>query len=173
MNVIDRQHVMPALFKLFSSIKLIVFDFDGVFTDNCVYVTEAGVESVRCWRSDGIGIARLHDYGVGTMILSKEKNPVVSMRSRKLGIECIQGVDDKAAAIFEIAQRREINLQDISFVGNDINDIPALKHVGVPVAVADAYPEILPYVVHRTNKPGGKGAVREVCDLIISAKMTS
>ncbi len=156
--------------ELLASVRLIAFDFDGVFTDNTVYVTQDGVESVRCWRSDGLGLSRLQSIGVQAFIISTEANPVVSARAKKLKMPCKQGIEDKAATILETCRELGIASEQTMFVGNDINDISAFKSVGVPVAVADAYPEVYPHVIYRTEKPGGFGAVREVCDLIFHAK---
>lgn len=158
-----------ALRRLMCALQAVVFDFDGVFTDNTVVVDQNGVESVRCWRSDGLGLARLHELGLKTLIISTEVNPVVSVRAKKLKTDCIQGVEDKAAAIAEWSASTGIPLSSIAFVGNDINDIPVLKEVGLPIAVEDAYEEIFPFIKYRTSKPGGYGAVREVCDLIVYA----
>jgi len=155
---------------LLSSVRLIAFDFDGVFTDNTVYVTQEGIESVRCWRSDGLGLSRLRSVGVQALIISTEINPVVSARAQKLKLPCKQGVEDKAAAILATCKELDATPQETMFVGNDINDIPAFRSVGVPVAVADAYPEIYPYVLYRTQRPGGFGAVREICDLVYNAR---
>ena len=167
-------HVSPfvsaSLEERLSKIRLVAFDFDGVFTDNMVYVTQDGVESVRCWRSDGIGLGRLRAVDVHVLILSTEINPVVTARARKLEVPCKQGLTDKAAVILESCRELTIDAREAAFVGNDINDIPAFKAVGIPVAVADAHPEVLPWVVYSTAKPGGYGAVREVCDLIFNAK---
>ena len=154
---------------LLASIRLVAFDFDGVFTDNTVYISQDGIESVRCWRSDGLGLSKLSDIGVQAVIVSSETNPVVTARAEKLKLTCKQGVEDKAAEILTICQELQIDPQQTMFVGNDINDINAFKSVGVPVAVADAYPEINLHVVYHTKKPGGFGAVREVCDLIVEA----
>lgn len=156
--------------ELLASVRLIAFDFDGVFTDNTVYVTQDGVESVRCWRSDGLGLSRLQSVGVQAFIISTEANPVVTARAKKLKMPCKQGIEDKAATILETCRELGIASEQTMFVGNDINDIPAFKSVGVPVAVADAYPEVYPHIIYRTEKPGGFGAVREVCDLIFHAK---
>lgn len=156
--------------ELLASVRLVAFDFDGVFTDNTVYVTQDGVESVRCWRSDGLGLSRLQSIGVQAFIISTEANPVVTARAKKLKMPCKQGIEDKAATILETCRELGIASEQTMFVGNDINDIPAFKAVGVPVAVADAYPEVYSHVIYRTEKPGGCGAVREVCDLIFYAK---
>lgn len=155
-----------------ASVELIAFDFDGVFTDNTVYISQEGVESVRCWRSDGLGLAKLPKAGVKAFIISTEMNPVVSARARKLRLDCEQGVEDKAEAIARVCQAVGIGLERTMFVGNDINDIPAFRAVGVPVAVADAYPDVLPHVMLVTRKPGGLGAVREVCDLVVEARLS-
>lgn len=155
---------------LLSSVRLIAFDFDGVFTDNAVYVTQEGIETVRCWRSDGLGLARLRSVGVKTFIISTEANPVVTVRAQKLKLPCKQGVEDKAAEILATCNELQIPPQQTMFVGNDINDIPAFQSIGIPVGVADAYPEIFPYILYRTQKPGGFGAVREICDLVFNAK---
>lgn len=154
----------------FAAIDLVVFDFDGVFTDNTVWVNQDGLESVRCWRSDGLGLSRLKSIGVKTCIISTEINPVVGVRAKKLAIQCIQGVEDKAQAIENLASSLQIALDKVAFVGNDINDLPALKKVGMPIATADAYPEVVTSVAYRTIALGGRGAVREVCDLIFFAK---
>jgi len=156
--------------KLLASVKLVAFDFDGVFTDNSVFVTQEGVESVRCWRSDGLGLTKLRQIGVQVLIISTEINPVVTVRAKKLKLNCKQAVENKAATILQACKDLGIAPANTMFVGNDINDIAAFRVVGIPVAVADAYPETHPHVIYRTFKPGGFGAVRELCDLIFQAK---
>lgn len=156
--------------ELLANIELVVFDFDGVFTDNTVYFDQNGVETVRCWRSDGLGLARLQQAGVKIFIVSTEVNSVVSMRAKKLGIKCIQGVEDKASGVLAVCRELHIDPNKTMFVGNDINDIPAFQLIRFPVGVADSYPEIYPYIIYRTKKPGGFGAVREICDLVCNAK---
>ncbi len=156
--------------EILESVKLIAFDFDGVFTDNTVYVAQDGTESVRCWRSDGLGLSRLRSVGVQAFIISTETNPVVMARAKKLKMPCKQCIEDKAAAILETCQDLAVSPGQTMFVGNDINDIPAFTSIGVPIAVADAHPDVYPHVLYRTKKAGGFGAVREVCDLIFHAK---
>ena len=156
---------------LLASVELIAFDFDGVFTDNTVYVSQDGIESVKCWRSDGLGLARMRSVGVRTFIISTEANPVVTVRATKLKLPCKQGVEDKANTILETCRELGIAPAHTMFVGNDINDIPAFDAIGIPVAVADAYPEVDPHVLYRTMRPGGMGAVREMCDLVYHAKI--
>jgi 3-deoxy-D-manno-octulosonate 8-phosphate phosphatase (KDO 8-P phosphatase) len=154
----------------FDRVKLVVFDFDGVFTDNTVYVAQDGVEMVRCWRGDGLGLAKLRQAGIDAVILSTETNPVVSARARKLAVECVQGCVNKLAKLRTIAADACIRLEDVAFVGNDINDLACLEAVGVPIVVRDAHPDVIRPGWYRTKAAGGRGAVREVCDLIAAAQ---
>lgn len=156
--------------KILRSMRLVVFDFDGVFTDNRVLVSQDGTESVFCTRADGIGLKALAKVGVGTLVLSTETNPVVTARTTKLGIECVQGCDDKWSVLKALSKERGIALAEIAFVGNDVNDAECLEHVGLPVCVADAHPEVKRLARIVTANPGGHGAVREVCDLIVRAR---
>lgn len=148
-----------------SQIRLIVFDFDGVFTDNMVYVAEDGTESVRCSRADGIGLRKLDKLGIANMVLSTETNPVVSKRCEKLKIRCLQGSLDKLADLQRVVAAYGFQLSEVAFVGNDINDLEVLRVVGLPIVVQDAHADVLPYGLYRTHKAGGTGAVREICDL--------
>ena len=152
------------------AIRLVAFDFDGVFTDNTVYVCEDGSETVRCWRSDGFGLQALTRAGISVVVISMETNPVVSARCRKLGVRCVQRCNDKRSALQAIARELELSMNQIAFVGNDTNDVGCLKTVGLPVVVQDAHPSVLPHARYRTQALGGHGAVREVCDLILSAQ---
>lgn len=158
------------LMKQFAGVKAAVFDFDGVFTDNTVKVDQNGVESVSCWRSDGIGLSRIRSLGVKVLILSTESNQVVAVRANKLEVECIHNVKNKAVALITWVEQNKLSLDTVAFVGNDINDISVLKIVGIPIGVSDAYPEVLKHAKFMTEKKGGYGAVREVCDWIYSAQ---
>ncbi len=158
----DKSHNID---DIIGRIRLVAFDFDGVFTDNMVYVLEDGSEAVRCCRSDGIGLHKLKKLGIDTVIISTEANPVVSARARKLKIPCIQDCQDKRAVLEDIAREKNITLQEVAFVGNDINDLPCLECVGLPIVVQDAYQEVVQTALYQTKRPGGHGAVREVCDL--------
>jgi len=155
---------------LMRSIRFIVFDFDGVFTDNLVYVSQDGTEQVCCWRGDGLGLRALEKLGLQLLILSTEQNPVVSKRAQKLKIECIQGCEDKLETLEKILSRRKIEMRETAYVGNDINDLTCLQRVGLPIVVADAHPDVLSVAKLRTQTPGGKGAVREICDWIAKAR---
>lgn len=150
---------------LIAKIRLVAFDFDGVFTDNMVYVLENGTEAVRCFRSDGLGLHKLEQLGIETVIISTEANPVVSARAHKLKIRCLQDCRDKRAALESIAKELGISLSEVAFVGNDINDLPCLTCVALPIVVQDAHPDVVSTALYQTKNPGGHGAVREVCDL--------
>lgn len=147
-------------------LKLVAFDFDGVFTDNKVYVLEDGREAVCCTRADGIGLDRLRRLGIELAIISTETNPVVSARARKLRLRCIQGCGDKRQALTDLAASLGVALADTAFVGNDVNDAPALAIAGLPIVVQDAHEDVLPMAHWRTSRTGGNGAVRELCDVI-------
>lgn len=154
-----------SLAKIIRNIRLVAFDFDGVFTDNGVYVFEDGREAVRCNRSDGLGLNKLRTHGLALVIISTEPNPVVSARGRKLNIECIQNCSDKRAALEQIIQAAGLSLDQVAFVGNDINDLPCLTAVALPIVVADAHPDVVSCARYQTKLAGGHGAVREICDL--------
>jgi 3-deoxy-D-manno-octulosonate 8-phosphate phosphatase (KDO 8-P phosphatase) len=147
------------------SVRLIAFDFDGVFTDNKVYVLQDGSEAVCCFRGDGIGLDKIKRLGIQTVIISTEVNPVVGVRSKKLGVRCIQGCGEKRDALEGVARELELSLDQVAFVGNDINDLSCLQAVGLPMVVRDAHPDVIPTVLYQTQAMGGQGAVREICDL--------
>jgi len=156
--------------SLAKRVLLIVFDFDGVFTDNRVLVFQDGFEAVFCSRADGLGLEMLRNLGVQLMVLSKEKNPVVSARCKKLKLPCIQGCDNKAKVLAREADKLGISLKNVAFMGNDINDIECMKAVGLPACVSDSYPEVLDVSLYVSKKKGGHGAVREFCDFIANVK---
>lgn len=153
-----------------ASIRLLVFDFDGVMTDNRVVVFEDGREGVLCSRGDGMGMDRLREAGLPVAVLSKEGNPVVSARCRKLKIPCIQGVGDKLPVLRGLVAEQGIGLADVAYMGNDINDLECMQAVGLAIAPADAEPPILRIAGLVTIAKGGFGAVREVADLIVTAR---
>jgi 3-deoxy-D-manno-octulosonate 8-phosphate phosphatase (KDO 8-P phosphatase) len=145
-------------------VRLVVFDFDGVLTDNTVAVFADGTEAVTCWRGDGLGLSALKRLGLELFVLSTETNPVVSARCRKLAIPCRQGCEDKKVALAELAREKGVGLEQVAYVGNDINDLECLEAAGLPIVVADAHPSVRKAGRWRTRAPGGRGAVREICD---------
>jgi YrbI family 3-deoxy-D-manno-octulosonate 8-phosphate phosphatase len=148
----------------------VVTDFDGVHTDDSVSLNQHGVESVTVSRSDGMGIALLRAAGVPVLILSTEANPVVAARARKLRVEAVQDVADKAVALREWAGVRGIPLSRIAYVGNDVNDLGCLDLVGWPVAVPGAHPLVLAAARVVLDRPGGAGAVRDLADRVLAGR---
>lgn len=153
-----------------ATIRLLVFDFDGVMTDNRVVVFEDGREGVLCSRGDGMGLDLLRASGLAVAVISKEGNPVVSARCRKLKIPCIQGIGDKLPVLRKMVTEQGIDLQTVAYMGNDINDLECMEAVGLAIAPADAEAQILRIAGLVTTAPGGFGAVREVADLIVAAR---
>lgn len=156
------------MIEKFKKIKLLVLDFDGVMTDNRVLVSEKGEESVFCDRSDSLGIEMLKKKGIDIMVISKEKNKVVKTRCKKLKIECLNNINDKKSILLSEIKKRRIELENVCFIGNDINDLECIKIAGIGVAVADSYTLVLKSADYITKKKGGKGAIREVIDLILN-----
>jgi 3-deoxy-D-manno-octulosonate 8-phosphate phosphatase (KDO 8-P phosphatase) len=155
---------------LLERVRLAVFDFDGVFTDNRVWVNEAGDEMLAFTRSDGLGLRRLDDVGVAYLIVSTEPNPLVGARARKLRADCVQGVDDKLAVVRGRTETLGVPLDAVAYVGNDVNDAECLRAVGIPVVPADAWPEVKPLARWVLSRPGGGGCVREFCDGVWEAQ---
>jgi 3-deoxy-D-manno-octulosonate 8-phosphate phosphatase (KDO 8-P phosphatase) len=155
---------------LLERVRLAVFDFDGVFTDNRVWIDEQGTERLAFCRSDGLGLRRLEGVGVKPLIVSMERNPIVSARAEKLRVDCRQGVDEKLGVVTGIADGLGLKLDDVAYVGNDINDADCLRTVGLPVVPADAWPEVVPLAKWVLSRPGGKGCVREFCDAVWNAQ---
>jgi N-acylneuraminate cytidylyltransferase len=164
---LDRQVVRPkARRPLPDDLRLVVFDFDGVMTDNRVWVGEHGDEWVACNRSDGLGLEALRRLGVECLVLSTETHPVVAARCRKLGVPCEHGVRDKADRLRSLLCERDLTPSQVVYVGNDVNDVDCLRLVGCGVAVADAHPDALRAADITLMSAGGHGAVRELCDRV-------
>jgi 3-deoxy-D-manno-octulosonate 8-phosphate phosphatase (KDO 8-P phosphatase) len=155
---------------LLERVRLAVFDFDGVFTDNRVWVNEQGEEMLAFSRSDGLGLRRLDEVGVQYLILSMEENPIVGARARKLRADCVQGVEDKLAVLRQKAGQLGVAFAETAYLGNDVNDAECLQAVGVPVVPADAWPEVKPLAHWVLSRSGGEGCVREFCDGVWEAQ---
>ncbi|GAB3597413.1 cytidylyltransferase domain-containing protein [Microbacterium tumbae] len=148
--------------------KAVVTDFDGVHTDDTVLVDAEGHEFVRVSREDGMGVGMLRRAGIPMLILSTETNPVVSARGGKLRVPVLQGIDDKAQALADWAAEAGIALGDIAYLGNDVNDLGAMRMVGWPVAVADAHPLVRAQARIVLHRSGGDGAVRELIERVLA-----
>ncbi len=151
-------------------VRLLVLDFDGVLTDNRVWVDGDGHEYVAAFRGDGLGVIYLGRSGVPTLVLSAEINPVVAARCRKVGMECVQGVEDKAPVLRELIRERGLDPSQVVFVGNDLADLPCFEVAGFAAAPADAEAAVLREADLVLSRRGGHGAVRELCDLIMESR---
>ena len=158
------------LYALIKEIEMAVFDFDGVFTDNRVLVLQDGTEGVFCLRADGFGLEAAKKLDVRLLVISTEKNPVVGARCKKLNIPYIQECENKSQILQMEANKLGISLDNIAYLGNDINDIECLEIVGLPACVSDSYSEVIAVSKYVTNAKGGYGAVREFCDFIVNVK---
>lgn len=148
----------------------LVMDFDGVLTDNRVAVDQHGTESVWCHRGDGLGLELLRRAGVRLLVISKERNPVVQARCDKLQIQCLQGVDDKLTALRAWAREHDFAASELVYVGNDVNDLECMGWVGCAVAVQDSHQDVLTAAHVVLDCEGGKGAVRELCEMILQRR---
>ncbi len=151
-------------------IELVVFDFDGVFTDDSVLVSQDGLESVACSRADGMGVKLARQAGIPMLILSTEVNPVVTRRAEKLQLEVFQGVEDKLSLLRRLLDERNIDAKNVVYVGNDVNDVDCLLHVGCGVAVASATAPAQNAARIVLGRSGGNHAVRELLDLILAKR---
>ena len=145
-----------------------VFDFDGVMTNNLVYLDQDGRESVRCSRSDGLAFDVLRKIGKPSFILSTEKNPVVEMRATKLKTLAIQGVSDKVEAIKKLVNNNSYNLKNILYVGNDLNDYHVMKLCGFTACPADSHFKIRELSDITLKTKGGDGVIRDLLENVFS-----
>ena len=152
-----------------AKVSLLLMDFDGVLTDNRVWVDENGTESIAANRSDSLGLNLLREKaGIEAMVVSREVNPVVAARCKKMNLPYLQAVTDKGSALKQLFADRKIDPATVIYMGNDTNDLPCFPLVGFAVAPADAHPEVLRRADRVTKLPGGRGAVRELCDFLLS-----
>jgi len=147
----------------------VVTDFDGVHTDDQVYLSQEGVESVQVSREDGMGVALARQAGISLLILSTEVNPVVAARAAKLQIPVLHGQSDKGQALKEWMAAEGLDPNRVAYVGNDVNDLGCLRMVGWPIAVANAHPQVQALARLKLTRRGGSGAVRELCELVVAA----
>jgi 3-deoxy-D-manno-octulosonate 8-phosphate phosphatase (KDO 8-P phosphatase) len=151
-------------------VEILGIDFDGVMTDNKVYVFEDGREAVVCSRLEGYGLRAAAATGVYCFIMSTEENPVVTARAKKLKIDCQQNIPDKVAAFTKVLEERGLSFAQAAFIGNDTNDKGVLELVHLPISVSDSHEVLDTIETFRTKRVGGNGAVREACDAIAQAR---
>ncbi len=149
-------------------VKLLLLDVDGVLTDGRLYFGPDGTALKAFHVKDGLGITLLHRAGVETGIISGRNDPLVRHRAEELGIgTVILGENRKGPVVERLIEERGLEPSESAFIADDVNDLPALAKVGVPIAVADAHPDVLSFVRYVTRAAGGLGAVREVADAIL------
>ncbi|MFG1679813.1 N-acetylneuraminate synthase family protein [Nonomuraea sp. NPDC049269] len=148
----------------------VITDFDGVHTDDRAYVDSDGREMVLVSRSDGMGIALLRRSGVKVLVMSTEHNPVVAARARKLGVPVLQGLAEKRVVLRDWLTIEGLDPARVAYVGNDVNDLGPMAEVGWPIAVPDAHPRVRAAARVVLSRPGGDGAVRELCDRVVAAR---
>lgn len=156
-----RKRPLPA------QVKLLVMDFDGVLTDNRVWVDEEGHEQIAAYRSDSMGLWEIRKRGVESLVISMETNPVVSARCKKMKVPVLQGINQKDVVLQDYLHEHGIDPTQVVYMGNDINDLVCFPVVGCAAAPVDAEPEIQQQVDIVLSRRGGHGAVREMCDLIL------
>ncbi|MBT3865625.1 HAD hydrolase family protein [Candidatus Woesearchaeota archaeon] len=155
----------------FANIKLLCLDFDGTLTDGCVYISEDKLESIKADRTDGLGLEFVRKYtDIDVIILSRETNKVVAARASKLNIPCTQGLNDKISNFMEEVKKRKLDVSEVCFVGDDLNDIEVIQKAGLGIAVGSGFEQVKKVADYITKRNGGNGAVREVCELIMYAK---
>ncbi len=171
-RMIDRNRHTEQARKQLSEpdIRAVVFDFDGVFTENGVWLSEEGTESIRCDRRDGYGLEKLSESGVRSLVITRERNRVVSERCKKLGIPVRKDVSDKASVLKNWMNEENLPADSVVYVGNDLNDLPAFQAAGTAVAVSDAHERVRERADVILKRAGGHGAVRELCELICSGR---
>jgi YrbI family 3-deoxy-D-manno-octulosonate 8-phosphate phosphatase len=149
-------------------IDALVFDFDGVLTDNTVFLDEDGREWVRCNRGDGLAFNELQKLGVKSYIISAEKNKIVSARASKLNIPALYGVSNKVDALQGLCIREGLNVSRVFYIGNDLNDLEVMKLSGFSACPADSHPKIKETATFKLNNNGGSGVVRELLEEILN-----
>ena len=154
-------------------LEAIVFDFDGVLTDNRVFVDENGREMVCCHRGDGLAFDVLKQTHLQLFILSTETNPVVTSRGEKLRVPVYQSTKDKKFSLERLASEKNFSLGKTLFVGNDLNDYQVMQICGFSACPSDSHPKILEIATFPLNKKGGNGVVREIVEQTLQIDILS
>lgn len=156
-----------------AKIRLVIFDVDGVLTDGSLYLGENGEEYKAFYARDGMGIKMLQASGVSIGIISARNSPVVTHRMHSLGIQYVfQGQSDKLRAFQQLCQQTQLHPYQVAYVGDDVNDIPVMLQAGLAIAVGDAHSLVAKHAHWQTQATGGRGAAREVCELLMQAQGT-
>lgn len=162
---------MQDILEKAAQIRLVIFDVDGVLTDGGLYFDESGRENKVFHARDGHGIKMLQGAGVELAVISGRRTEAVTHRMAGLGVRHVyQGQQDKLPAFYELLNRLQINPEQTAYVGDDVVDLPIMLRVGLAVAVQDAHPLVIRHAHWQTPCPGGRGAARDVCELILDAQ---
>ena len=154
-----------------AAVELVAFDVDGVFTDGRLYFSDSGSETKAFHTHDGYGVRRLLSAGIAVAVISGRSSAAVERRMRELGVDhVIQGCRDKVAALDGLCESLGLTPRQCAYVGDDLPDLPVLRHVGTSIAVANAVDVVRAECDYQTSARGGFGAVREVCDLVLEAR---
>lgn len=148
-------------------IRLIVYDFDGVMTDNKVFIFPDGKEAVVCNRSDGLAVGMIKTRGIRQMIISSEVNKITRVRAKKIGLLCLSAVKDKKKCLADYCRKNKLRLDKVMFIGDDLNDLEAMKSVGWPACPIDAHWRIKKEARVVFTKKGGEGVIRELADRLL------
>jgi 3-deoxy-D-manno-octulosonate 8-phosphate phosphatase (KDO 8-P phosphatase) len=155
----------------FAKVKLLATDVDGVLTDGKIIFSDDGIQYKNFNVKDGLGIKLLLDHNIHVAILTASKSQAIIQRANNLGIKIVlTGLTDKLAGLHEVCEKLQISTTEVVYIGDDVNDIEVIKEVGVGCCVLDAHPQVKIAASHITTNPGGAGAVREICDLILASK---
>jgi 3-deoxy-D-manno-octulosonate 8-phosphate phosphatase (KDO 8-P phosphatase) len=166
-----REMITEALQEKIKPVRVLILDVDGVLTDGNIIIDDAGRETKHFNVRDGHGLRMLMRYGVEVVFLTGRTSQVVSHRALDLGInEVYQGVFNKLAVFEEILRKKNIVSAATAFVGDDVVDVPVLRRVGFSATVADASADLKNAVDYVTEQKGGRGAVREICEIILKAQ---
>ena len=162
---------MKNIRKKAAKVTLIIFDVDGVMSDGSLYYSNTQEELKAFNVQDGLGIKMLHAANIKTAIITGRQSEIVKKRARELNIEhLLQNRDDKLLAALELAKTLEIPIEHIAYIGDDLPDLSAIKTLGFGIAVLNASPHVKAVADYQTKLPGGHGAIREVCELILDAQ---
>lgn len=169
-----KSHSDAEIFRLLSQVKLLCLDVDGVLTDGGLYYSDDGRVQRKYNVKDGVGIKRVMETGVQVAIISAGASGSIPERAATLGIEHVfTGEDNKLGVLEKLCEKLGIGLHEVAHIGDDLNDIPVLEAIGCPIAVADAQPETWAAAQIITEKNGGHGAVREICDTLVETRISS
>lgn len=162
---------MQEIIEKASQIKLVIFDVDGVLTDGSLFIDDNGMEYKAFYSRDGLGMKMLQKTNVKIAIITGRSSEVVSYRMKSMGVEHVyQGQDDKLLAYEKIKKELQLSADEIAYVGDDIIDLPVMKKVGFAIAVQDAHPLVIKHAHWQTPHSGGRGAARDVCELVMEAQ---